>query len=84
MDVELTVAMPPRITVTRGDGCLHPVSECLMPVNSIYRFVLDKETPTIGACLRSGISMIELSGDTFAEEYDEDLEKAGVLYFGDV
>jgi len=55
-----------------------------MPVNSIYRVAFDKEIPTIGACLKNGISMIELSGATFAEEYDEDWEKAGVLYSGGV
>jgi len=54
-----------------------------------YDFVMcglafDKEMPTIRACLKSGISMIELSGATFAEKYSEDLEKAGALYSGGV
>ena len=55
-----------------------------MSVNSHYRVAIDKEIPTIGTCLKSGISMIELSSATFAEEYDEDLEKAGALYSGGV
>ena len=83
VDPELTVAMPRRITAARGMDAF-TLCKCLMSVNSHYRVAFDKEIPIIGACLRSGISMIELSGATFAEEYGEDLEKAGVLYSGGV